>query len=91
MRLYQGIRHLCGTFHRLRSSHDEARREKSKFIVDSVIPSLENAVRLHELDDDIEGILRSKVLIANFYDLLGEITRARELAAPCAKDRGVRL
>jgi len=60
---------------------DEARREKSKFIVDSVIPSLENAVRLHELDDDIEGVLRSKVLIANFYDLLGEITRARELAS----------
>ena len=70
---------------------DEARREKSKFIVDSVIPSLENAVRLHELDDDIEGVLRSKVLIANFYDLLGEITRARELASAVRKDRGVRL
>ena len=58
----------------------EARQQKSQFIIDTIIPSLHNAIQLYEIADDIEGVLRAKVLMAEFYDLVGDRKRGHDLA-----------
>ena len=59
---------------------DEAIKQKCDHIANVFIPDLESAISLCTRADYLQGVLKSKMLMANCLDLIGRVDQAKSIA-----------
>ena len=67
----------CGLYR----ANDEEFKAKVEYIASAFVPDLESAISLYKHADYLEGVLRSKILMANCLDLIGRVDQAKGIAS----------